>query len=349
VSNVLPHSRPPVFIVGAGRSGTTLLRSLLSAHSRLAVTPETHYMKWAERCGAFEMSPTGFSPLWEDYMTTWRFEALGVERQRCREIAAGLGGATCRNAFLAMLAAYGEEEGKARVGEKSPSHVRYLARLFEWYPEARVLVMIRDPRAVLASRLRSPWVTRDITPPSVRHGVVVRSRLHAAASNVAGWARIYRDHVPPWLEDPRVRVVAYEALVADPEAEVRAVCEHLGEPFEPTMLEGRSTDTVRPPAAEVPDARLADYQREHHAKTLRPISTGSLEKWRRELSTREVAIVEGACEGLMAQWGYTPTLPAPARAAGRASSRAVLTAHRVERAARCRAGALKGRMRGKMA
>jgi hypothetical protein len=344
----MPYSHSPVFIVGAGRSGTTLLRSLLSAHSRLAVTPETHYMKWAERSGGFEMAPTDFAPLWEEYMTTWRFEALGVEPQRCREIAAELGGTTCRNAFLAMLVAYGEEVGKARVGEKSPSHVRYLARLFEWYPEARVLVMLRDPRAVLASRLRSPWVTRDITPPSVRHGLAVQSRLHAVASDVAGWAGVYRDHVPPWLADPRVRVVAYEALVADPEAEVRAVCEHLGEPFEPAMLERRSSGTVPMPAAEVPDAQLADYQREHHAQTLRPISADSLEKWKRELSTAEVAIVEGVCEELMVQWGYTPTLSAPARAAGRALSMAVLAARRVERAARARAGTLKGRMQGKM-
>ena len=40
-------SEPPVFIVGAGRSGTTLLRTLLSAHPRLAVTPETHFMAFA--------------------------------------------------------------------------------------------------------------------------------------------------------------------------------------------------------------------------------------------------------------------------------------------------------------
>ena len=301
-------------------------------------------MKWAARYGAFGKREAEFRPLWDEYMTTWRFEALGVEPERCRQIVAELGGETCRNAFLAMLTAYGEEVGKARVGEKSPSHVQHLARLFEWYPEARVIVMLRDPRAVLASKLQSPWVTRDIAPPSIRHGLAVQSRAYAVAGGAEKWARIYRERIPPWRADPRVRVVIYEALVADPEAETRAVCEHLGEPFEPAMLEGRSSETVRLPAAEVPDAGLADYQREHHAKTLRPISADSLDKWTRELSAAEVAIVEGVCEDVMAAWGYVPTLLAPARAAGRASARAVLAAERVERVARSRAGALRRRM-----
>ena len=40
----------PVFIVGPGRSGTTLLRSLLSAHSRITVTPETHVLARVRQC-----------------------------------------------------------------------------------------------------------------------------------------------------------------------------------------------------------------------------------------------------------------------------------------------------------
>lgn len=43
--------KKPIFIVGPGRSGTTLVRSLLSAHSRIAVTPETHFGSWPRGAG----------------------------------------------------------------------------------------------------------------------------------------------------------------------------------------------------------------------------------------------------------------------------------------------------------
>lgn len=41
----------PAFIAGTGRSGSTLMRSLLSAHPRTCVSPETHYMARAEKWG----------------------------------------------------------------------------------------------------------------------------------------------------------------------------------------------------------------------------------------------------------------------------------------------------------
>ena len=341
----MPDIERPVFIVGAGRSGTTLLRSLLSAHSRIAVTPETHYMKWIDRHGALRNPKQDFSDLWGAYMETWRFESLGVSEEQCRQTADELGGATCRNAFLAMLAAYGQRLGKPRVGEKSPSHVRYLDRLFEWYPDARVIVTQRDPRAVLASKLRNPWVTRRLTPFSVRQGLLVGSRIHAVAREAYDWSCVHQHIVPQWEGDPRVYVVAYESLVRDPEREVRAMCDLLGEAFEPTMLTDRSNETVPMPTEGAPDARLAGWGQEHHAKTLRPISNKSVDKWKSELSARDVALIEGVCEEGMARTGYAPVTSALNHPVGRAMARAVVGGEEGEAAIRARARTARRRLK----
>lgn len=324
----------PIFIVGAGRSGTTLLRSLLSAHSRIAVTPETHYMKWIERHGALCDQEQNFSELWEAYMETWRFKSLGVEPARCGELAGELGDISCRNAFLAMLAAYGERLGKARVGEKSPSHARYLEQLFEWYPDARVIFMQRDPRAVIASKLKNLWVTREITPLSIRAGVLVGSRMHVVARESDAWALVYETHLPRWQDDPRVLVVAYESLVHNPEPEFRKVCELLEEPFEPEVFTNRTSETVAMPAARAPDLDLKAWNKEHNEKTLRPITTASLDKWKSELSATEAAMIEGVCEKGMAQTGYNPSVSGFRRATGRSLARLSTTGERAEAALR---------------
>jgi len=50
---------PAPFIVGAGRSGTTMLRLMLDAHPQLAIPPETHFIPHvSELCAAAEAPAT---------------------------------------------------------------------------------------------------------------------------------------------------------------------------------------------------------------------------------------------------------------------------------------------------
>ncbi len=327
----------PIFIVGSGRSGTTLLRSLLSAHSRIAVTPETHFIRLAETAGGLgEGRPADFDAFWQEYTSSVRFNDLAVEADRCLELIDRQGDRTYQNMFTALLAAYLERTGKERVGEKTPKHVYFLPHLLAWYPDARVIVLRRDPRAVVSSLLRSPWVERHLTPPSLRGGMLVGSRLSQVALHARAWARVYEEIVPLWRDDPRLLTVSYEALVEDAEREMRAVCAFLGEAYETTMLTDRTKETV-PIAAgtsRVPTEQWRQWRQEHHARTLRPVSTNALDKWKDGLSGIEVAMVEGCCAEGMRAAGYAPTTSRLRRLAGRALASTVRAAERAEGAVR---------------
>ena len=61
-----PDHANPIFVVGSGRSGTTLVRAMLAAHSRIAVPPETHYVKFTDSFDA----KTRDAP--EDFTTFWQ-------------------------------------------------------------------------------------------------------------------------------------------------------------------------------------------------------------------------------------------------------------------------------------
>lgn len=359
-----PPARPtdaPIFVVGSGRSGTTLMRSLLSAHPRIAIAPETHYLKQAARDAGSKGDltrgrPRNLDAFWRTYAASTRFADLGVDPERCRALmheappAAALPGEvspgevspdeppTYRAVFHALLAAYAERTGAARVGEKTPSHVRHIGRLLEWFPEARIVVMRRDPRAVLASKMRNPWVTRHIKPASLRNGFVVRHRLYTLAVHVRDWAELYEEIVPAWSRDERVLVVSYEALVGDTAGELERICAFAGEAYDPAMLASRSAATVPAPAGEVDDAGLQRWRREHHAKSRRPVSSASLDKWRRELAPLDVAMIEGGCQGGMEAAGYACSAPPSARMQGRALTSAVYAAGRLEGQLRAAAG-----------
>ena len=331
VGEPLPLDQP-FFIVGDGRSGTTLLRSLLSAHPRLTVTPETHYMERAESEGGLAAgAPPDFDAFWQRYTDWSRFADLGVDADRCLELVDSQGDRTFEHVFVAVLAAYAERAGKPRVGEKTPGHSRFLDRLLEWFPEARAVVLRRDPRAVVASQMLTPWVESSIRRPSLRHGWLAVSRASAFVDQALEWSEIYEVVVPPWADDDRVLIVSYEALVGDTESELKAICTFLGEDFDPNMTTGRSNDNVFEPVGTKPS--MAGWVKEHHERSLAPVSTDSMDRWRHQLNRAQVGIVEGICRSGMRQAGYQPSQPAVVRAAGAGAASLFTLAVRAETAA----------------
>jgi len=298
----------PIFIVGPGRSGTTLMQKILSAHSRISITPETHFMKRIDEIGNIHGVPEDFEEFWKEYTSWIRFTYLDIDADYCLKLIEQSGDRTFQNIFRTVMTAYKEKNGKEREGEKSPSHVRYLSILLKWFPNARVIIMQRDPRAVVASKLGTPWVQDRITSVSLRRGVFSGSRWKELILGADAWAKIFEEIVPEWKEDSRIHVVSYEELCYEPEREVRSICRFLGETFEEEMLTERKRKNVATPSVKTQDARIEQWTK-HHKKTQDPISTDSLNKWEKNLSKIEIAMVESLCIDGMKKRGYTPTGP----------------------------------------
>jgi hypothetical protein len=324
----------PIFIVGPGRSGTTLMRSILSAHSRIAVTPETHFMARADANGLVNGAPSDFETFWSRYIAWVRFQDLDIDPDRCRMLIEERGDRSFRGIFDVVLTVYLERTGKARVGEKTPGHSLYLDQLLNWYPDAQVIVMQRDPRAVVASQLGTAYVQERMTPAARRSAWIYGARRYQVAWYARNWCNHFEDRLRRFDGDRRFHRVIYERLVSTVEDEVRAVCNFLNEPFEHTMLTDRGRDSVPLPSGRAANERLGEWQREHHARTREPITADSLQKWRSILRRPEVAMIEGHCGASMVRLGYSPTVTAPERAMGRALAEGLLNAEAIERHAR---------------
>ena len=251
--NTPSRNDAPIFVVGAGRSGTTLMQSLLSAHGRIAVTPETHFCAiWEQRTGLPVAAPgADFEAGWRGYLSSARFADLGVTPERARAVLERGAERTARSALAALMTAYGETHGKPRVGEKTPGHWRWAPALLDWFPDARVIVMRRDPRAFVASKMKAPYAARYMP----LHGTALRrvTRLHIVADDAALWAAIYGEAMPRLLSDPRVALVSYEDLACDPEAACAASAPSWGRRSSPpcsATAAGRRppTGTGRPPS-----------------------------------------------------------------------------------------------------
>lgn len=315
----------PIFVVGTGRSGTTLMQRMLSAHSKISITPETHFMRWVSERENILGSPRNFDTFWNEYTSWFRFTYLGLDADRCLELIDQLGARSFKNIFSAIMLAHMERCGKERTGEKSPSHVNYLPLLLEWFPNARFIIMQRDPRAVVASKLGTPWVKDRITPTSLRQGVFTKSRWHELLKGADDWSNIFGTIVPKWEKDHRIYVVSYEELCHNPDIVARTICNFLGEKYETAMLTDRKDDREMIQKETVPSKRY-----NHHQKTLKPISTDTLNKWKKNLTPVEIAIIEACCYEVMKKRKYTPSVTRLKRFGGQISTVAFNSAERSE-------------------
>ena len=150
----------PFFIVGASRSGTTMLRLLLNAHRNIGVPKELAYF---ERCARFtnveEWQSLGFSA--DDYETFVRgflqkkkVALEGVDIGRLEKAIIEAGPPSLERPFRMTMDAWAKKEGKTTWGEKTPKNLFYADIIQEMFPDTKFIYIIRDPRAVVYSMNR---------------------------------------------------------------------------------------------------------------------------------------------------------------------------------------------------
>jgi hypothetical protein len=293
------RSGRPLLVGGCPRSGTTLLRTLLDNHPALAVPPETDFVipLWVRRGRYRDLRDPRVRRRLAEWIfdTPWRggnrLRAGLVERD---EAVARVAAAppTLGSLFSAAFGVFADAHGKPRWGDKRPGYAVYLDMVFALFPDAQFINLIRDPRAAAASQTRAPWY-RDGRRLSVQAGA---ANWAVAVDRVDAYADRLR---PDQLLDVR-----YEDLVLDPRGTLARVCAFAGlEPKLDEMIEGPREEAFRPG---------------WHDRVAEPISAAPLDRWRNDLTARQVALVEHAAGPHLARFGYAaeagPPEPADVRA-----------------------------------
>src|SRR5690606_19304965 len=269
----------PLFLVGVPRSGTKLLRSLLTRHERIRIPPvETEFLpflaSWLQKHGLpeDERSFTRLSTvLLNSTYFTFRDPALPPFDWRDWRAA-------CRGRFDVPGLFEGFIRYETRTptgsgivwGDKSPTYVRHVETLLSQFPEARVVHIRRDVRDVVVS-LRRAW-GKDVTRAAHRWNEDVMRAHRVCARNPT-----------------RCIELTYEALIAAPEAELARVCDFLALDFDPKLtLLDRPTENRGDARGQVGVVRD---------------NTG---KYRKYLTPSELARVESLAWDTMVALGYRP-------------------------------------------
>lgn len=277
----------PFFIVGSGRSGSTLLRLMLASHSRLTVPPETWFLIPLLRRFRIDRPLSADETECAVSIITgaWSWPDMKLDAQEFQRRVGRLTEPGLRDLVEVVYRWHLEAEGKVRWGDKTPAYIRILPELVSMYPGSRFIHLIRDGRDVAKSFQATGWFGQW---------------LH---DNTRVWTEAL-EHQRRWVQSEyrdRILEVRYEDLVLEMEATLRKICRFLGEEFEPQML---SWDWKV-------DEQIPTRERVYHTKLKLRIGSEGVARWKREMSARETFVSEAFMGSHLTRLGYERRYPSP--------------------------------------
>jgi hypothetical protein len=281
--------RPFPFIVGVGRSGTTLLRLLLDAHPEIAVTPETHWLRGAVR--TLLADPTDAAGVRKNILSEPSWADMGISVHELDNIIASHNHECTGDTLRKIYQHYGSRHGVARVGDKTPLHNLAMHNIASILPEARFIHIIRDGRDVAVS-YRDLWFGpgRDIRAAAMLWMWRIRE------------ARQQAQFLPHYLE------VRYEALATDPEKVLLDIARFIDLPFDPVQLTAHLRAEER--LGEFQDiARngrtvTAEKRRGIHKLTSSPPDPSRVGRWASLMDSADLATFERIAGDMLTDLGY---------------------------------------------
>jgi hypothetical protein len=223
----------PLFVVGMWRSGTSLLYALLNQNPHIGLMYESDMLT---------LSPLFFIPRksawWLNKVDSWNG---ALTRHKIDPAAIDQDITDLPNAFRAVAQQYAQNKGATVWGCKSPTYYDCMNQFAGWYPQAKFIIIWRDPadvcRSIIRAAVKSPWFARP--------GMDLRAIL--------GYRRMKQEADELVRRGGAVYQLQYDDLVRDPEPTLRAICDFIGIPFDPKMASLEGAD------------RSAVYNGEHHA------------------------------------------------------------------------------------
>ena len=217
--------KPPIFIVGTPRSGSTLLTSFLASHPNIYSGAETQFFNKIG-LNSCELSEALKTENWPHQAALLMKNRLTLSEQSVLELygtnAGNIEAALSKKepSLKAMLESVVERKSansQSRWLEKTPNHLNHLKEIRKEFPSAKIILIHRDLRDSSVSVPKLPWASNSVIEN---------------AALISSWFVQVDDE----LNNPNFLTVSYEKLVTDSDTTLKKVFEFIGEEFDRAIL-----------------------------------------------------------------------------------------------------------------
>jgi len=221
-----------IFIVGNSRSGTTLMATILSMHSKIHILNETHfydeYIEKANRKLHID----------REYLINrmLSIEEFGIYRKNVIKeypdmvSRVSLMTSDSKNGLFPVIISVFKEiarkHHKTISGDQTPRNVYHLSDILKKFPHSKAIIMIRDSRDVVLSQKNKWKVANDIIPKY--ESIRARLNYHPVTTSLI-WNQGIKTSLKYRSESfsNNVKFVKYDELVFDPDRMLNDICTFL--------------------------------------------------------------------------------------------------------------------------
>lgn len=260
-----------IFIVGNSRSGTSVMARVLGNHPQIfTIVHEIHFFEElisAEKLHA-TMSSNVARKLYAEMLAVInigyhskkdRLSFLPEAANREKAIFPR----TPANIYKDFLKYSTRKQKKQIPLEQTPRYLFYLKEIFEIFPDARVINMIRDPRDILLSQ-KNKWRVRFLGHKNIplKESLRCWANYHPLLMSKLWQASI--NEYEKWANDKRVMMVQFEKFLQDPVRLIKSVCDFISIEYFQDMLKvheiGSSIDRYSPSKIGIDKAKMQRWK-----------------------------------------------------------------------------------------
>jgi hypothetical protein len=254
-----------IFILGVGRSGTSLLQSILNSHSKISFLPETQFLRKYVFNKNLKICDNNYNDIINKLNNDKRFKRLNINPKDIVHIDN-----TMYEVYQNVIRQYLIDKNKIFIGDKDPKLIEHIGSLYKYFSSAKIIHIIRDPRDVVLSRIKAKWSQRF---PYYLHAIIYYLQINL------GLRELKKTFNENYYE------VFYEDLLQNPKQELIKIMTFLELDYEHKMLDFLNS------SKELVSKDELDWK----AETFKPINKHNFNKWKKELTQFQNLVIESIC------------------------------------------------------
>lgn len=292
---------PIVFIIGRGRSGTSLLQTIFDANPGVKTANESPFIIHLKQAyfKVSDWTPKKTDAFITDLYKDKKFAflwAIDPEDLKKRILSYNLKELTfpilCKLVYLSVSSPFSKDKTRLLV-DKNPLYSQFIQDLKEVFPDAKFIHLIRDYRDNANSERKAF---------KIKNVIVLAHR----------WKR-YNKVIDQQKDAQHFYTIRYEDLVTYPDKFLQEICDFLKIPYLKSMSQFYDTTRNAYTDENYKNGIMAGLVQDIHVNLLQPINTAQIGKWKTELSAYEIEVIEYITGDFARRYNYLPSVEHPKR------------------------------------
>lgn len=281
-----------LFIIGIGRSGSTLLSKTLGSHPDCLDNPEIPIFSFFFNALQNQRSNAKTNRLVIRFINAMKRRHQGhpwlIQTEEVAKISSGLDYFDYMNELATLFSTeFSSKNTQNRpewIIDKNPVNTLHVHHFLKKYPQTKAILLVRDPRANVASRINSQ---------NLIHG-----RTNHWMLNALRWRSYTRYYYSLMKQFPdQIHLLRYEDFVLNPQQHMDGLCDLLK--IHPIKLE--SPNPIPSVKVDLNTARLVKKYSDLNA----PINPHAINRWKEVLDLQTIEAIEGICKSEMDFFSYS--------------------------------------------